>query len=182
MPKKRTGTRVPDSLPVRVPGSEIPENPIPVDMPPRSQMNVPVKSVWTTLPSKVVDWLVKLQNTGQLCCWQGLFAVRRIAVLCARSKLRSIYLQRIHRRIAYNGGSNRTPGRTWCWQVRSRGKWMWTRTVSDRWTAQHPDCRGASWSYRIHQTTCGSIFQVSNRFGTESMASSSHQYGWQPAS
>jgi hypothetical protein len=28
MPKKRTGTRVPDSLPVRVPGSEIPENPI----------------------------------------------------------------------------------------------------------------------------------------------------------
>jgi hypothetical protein len=30
MPKKRTGTRVPDSLPVRVPGSEIPENPIPV--------------------------------------------------------------------------------------------------------------------------------------------------------
>jgi hypothetical protein len=29
MPKKRTGTRVTDSLPVRVPGSEIPENPIP---------------------------------------------------------------------------------------------------------------------------------------------------------
>jgi hypothetical protein len=29
MPKKRTGTRVPDPLPVRVPGSEIPENPIP---------------------------------------------------------------------------------------------------------------------------------------------------------
>jgi hypothetical protein len=29
MPKKRTGTRVPDSLPVRVPGSEIPENLIP---------------------------------------------------------------------------------------------------------------------------------------------------------
>jgi hypothetical protein len=30
-----------------------------VDIPPRSQMDVPVKSVWTTLPSKVVDWLVE---------------------------------------------------------------------------------------------------------------------------
>jgi hypothetical protein len=63
MPKMQTGTRVPDSLPVQVPGSKIPENPIPNRKP---------------LPASSGSSILALKSQAQITSSDGMHSVNKI--------------------------------------------------------------------------------------------------------